>query len=82
MLQELKATVAKLSSSDGTLGALINDKKLYNKLNDVLLGAEILIDDLRVHPKRYTGSIIFNRKDRTGPLTSPATKDSIPSGNK
>jgi hypothetical protein len=25
--------------------------------------------------------LIFNRKDKTGPLTSPAKKDSIPQGN-
>jgi hypothetical protein len=42
---------------------------------------EILVDDIRVNPKRYTGNIIFNRRDRSGPLTSPAKKDSVPEGN-
>lgn len=77
-LSTLKSVVARINSKDGTLGALINDKELYNKLTSTILSAEILLDDLRVHPKRYTGNIIFNRKDRTGPLTSPAKKDSIP----
>lgn len=75
-LSRLKSAISKISSNEGTLGALINDKKLYNKLNDVALGMELLLDDIRVHPKRYTGNIIFNRKDRTGPLTSPSKKDS------
>jgi phospholipid/cholesterol/gamma-HCH transport system substrate-binding protein len=78
MISQLKSTVAKLSSKDGTLGALINDKTLYNKLNDAILSAEILMDDLRTHPKRYVNLSIFGRKDKTGPITSPAIKDSIP----
>ena len=79
-ISQLKTTIAKVSNPNGTLGALINDKQIYNKLNDVFLSLEILMDDLRTHPKRYTGNIIFNRKDKTGPLTSPAKKDSIPGG--
>jgi phospholipid/cholesterol/gamma-HCH transport system substrate-binding protein len=78
MVSELKRTVAKISSKDGTLGALINDKQLYNKLYDAVLGAEILIDDLRTNPKRYVNFSIFGRKDKDGPLTSPSKKDSVP----
>ena len=77
-ISQLKATIHKLSSNDGTLGALINDKKLYNKLNDAVLSAEILMDDLRNHPKRYVNLSIFGKKDKSGPLTSPSKKDTIP----
>lgn len=45
-------------------GALMNDKTLYNKLNDAILSAEILIDDLRTHPKRYVNLSIFGKKDK------------------
>jgi len=81
MFAELKKTVAKISSNDGSLGALINDRALYNKLNDVMLSAEILMDDLRAHPKRYVNLSIFGKKDKGGQLTSPSKKDSIPTGN-
>jgi phospholipid/cholesterol/gamma-HCH transport system substrate-binding protein len=74
----LKTTINKIASKDGTLGALINDKALYNKLQDVLLSAEILIDDLRAHPKRYVNLSIFGKKDKGGALTSPSIKDTIP----
>lgn len=77
-IRVLKSTVAKIASNEGTLGALINDKSLYNKLNDAILSAEILMDDLRAHPKRYVNLSIFGRKDKTGPITSPSKKDSIP----
>jgi len=78
MIAQLKGTVAKISSTDGTLGAFINDKAIYNKLKDAILSAEILIDDLRAHPKRYVNLSIFGRKDRGGALTSPTIKDTIP----
>ncbi len=82
MISQLKATVARVSSKDGTLGALINDKALYNKLYDAILGVEILVDDLRTNPKRYVNLSIFGKKDKDGPITSPAKKDTIPGGNK
>ena len=82
MISQLKGAVAKISSKDGTLGALINDKALYNKLNDMILSFEILADDLRTNPKRYVNLSIFGRKDKNGPITSPAIKDSVPGGNK
>jgi phospholipid/cholesterol/gamma-HCH transport system substrate-binding protein len=83
VIDELKATlisfknmIAKLSSSDNTLGKLMNSKELYDQIQKNLNSLETLTDDLRMHPKRYTGNIIFNRKDKTGPLTSPVPKDS------
>lgn len=76
-VQDLKAMSAKISSKDGTIGALINDRTLYNKLNDAILSFEILADDLRANPKRYVNLSIFGRKDRNGPITSPLRKDTI-----
>lgn len=78
MIGSLKNTAAKINSKDGTIGALLNDKTLYNKLTDAILSAEILMDDLRKNPKRYVNLSIFGKKDKTGPITSPAIKDSIP----
>ena len=78
MISSMKGAVAKISSKEGTLGALINDKTLYNKLTDAILSAEILMDDLRTNPKRYVNISVFGRKDKNGPITSPAIKDSIP----
>jgi phospholipid/cholesterol/gamma-HCH transport system substrate-binding protein len=80
-LSFLKSAAARLTGNDGTLGKLINDKVLYQRLTTAILAAETLMDDIRVNPKRYTGSIIFNRRDRTGPLTSPTIKDTLPAGD-
>ncbi|MES1222037.1 MAG: MCE family protein, partial [Bacteroidota bacterium] len=79
-LTELKRTMAKVSSPNGTLGALMNDKQLYNKLNNTISSAELLLDDVRVHPKRYVNISVFGKKDKSGPLNSPTPKDSISAG--
>lgn len=78
LVGKLKSVTTKIENKDGTIGALLNDKTLYNKLKDAILAAEILMDDLRTHPKRYVNLSVFGRKDKTGPITSPAIKDSIP----
>ncbi len=77
-ISQLKGTMAKISSKEGTLGALINDRQLYDRLNSAVLSAEILIDDLRTHPKRYVNVSVFGKKDKGGALTSPAIKDTVP----
>jgi phospholipid/cholesterol/gamma-HCH transport system substrate-binding protein len=76
-ISQLKAVIARINSKDGTLGALINDKALYNKLTDAVISAEILMDDLRINPKRYVNLSIFGKKDKKGPITSPTNKDTI-----
>ena len=77
-ISQLKSVMTKISSNEGTLGALINDRQLYNRLSDAVLSAEILIDDLRAHPKRYVNISVFGKKDKGGALTSPAIKDTVP----
>ncbi len=80
-LVEFKNTIDKLNSKDGTLGLLMNDKELYKNLNNTVTSAEILLDDLRVHPKRYINISVFGKKDKSVPLSSPTKKDSISAAN-
>jgi len=67
----LNKLVEKVSSTDGSLGKLMNDKTLYNNLNNTIRSANILVDDLRVHPKRYVSISVFGKKDKSGPLMAP-----------
>lgn len=88
-VSELKNTItgfnSSLNSKDGTLGLLLNDRQMYNKLLDVstrldktALSAEILLDDIRLHPKRYLNISIIGGGKGAEPITSPASKDTIP----
>lgn len=80
-ITELKNTVTRLdkniNSNNGTLGKLMNDQKLYEQMNKAALSLEILLDDLRVHPKRYVNISLFGGKNKPDPLTSPVAKDTI-----
>lgn len=68
---ELKNTIARVNSDKGTLGLLINDTKLYNNLNATSNKLNVLLDDVRVNPKRYVNISVFGRKDKNGPLLVP-----------
>ncbi|MEO6231384.1 MAG: MlaD family protein [Ferruginibacter sp.] len=70
-ITELKNTIGMVNSSNGTLGLLINDNKLYNNLNATSNKLNLLLDDFRVHPKRYVNISVFGRKDKSGPLLTP-----------
>jgi phospholipid/cholesterol/gamma-HCH transport system substrate-binding protein len=74
----LRGSIDKINSPNGTLGAMINDRKLYDQLNRAALGLEILIDDIRVNPKRYVNISVFGGKTKTDALTSPSLKDTLP----
>jgi phospholipid/cholesterol/gamma-HCH transport system substrate-binding protein len=75
-ISELQKLMAK-ANGNGSLGKLLNDPALYNNISATTIKLQTLLDDFRLHPKRYTGSIIFNRKDKTGPLTSPVPIDTL-----
>ncbi len=74
----IKTSIDKLNNPNSTLGALTNDRKLYDQINRTVLGLEILFDDVRLHPKRYVNLSVFGGKSKPDALTSPATKDTIP----
>jgi phospholipid/cholesterol/gamma-HCH transport system substrate-binding protein len=73
----LTQVISRVNSTEGSLGALINDKALYNNLNNLTRSLNVLIDDLRVHPKRYVNVSVFGKKDKGDYLTAPLpVKDS------
>jgi phospholipid/cholesterol/gamma-HCH transport system substrate-binding protein len=84
-VNELKNTIASMNSKKGSLGLLMNDRELYDKLtkmterlHSAALSAEITLDDLRLHPKRYVNISVFGGKSKGEALSSPARKDTIP----
>ena len=68
---KLNAVTAKVNSKDGTLGLLMNDKKLYTNLENSARSLNILLDDLRVNPKRYVNISLIGRKNKGGYLEVP-----------
>ena len=80
----LKDAINKVNSKDGTMGLLLNDKKLYQNLESTTRSLNILLDDFRAHPKRYVNVSVFgSKKDKTPYLTAPLNDSSAnPSNHK
>ena len=62
-----------LNSGKGTAGKLLNDDKLYDNLESTSKQLELLLQDLRLNPKRYVHISVFGKKNT--PYEKPA--DSI-----
>ncbi len=59
---ELESTTKAVNSKDGTLGMLVNDKDLYNKLDGTVVKLKALLEDIEKYPRRYTGVTERQRK--------------------
>ena len=70
-ISNLKSLVGKLNSNDGTIGLLLNDPNLYKNLASTANKLNILIDDVRVNPKRYVNISILGKKNSSPPLSYP-----------
>ncbi len=72
----MKDIVYKLNKPDGTLGKLLNDPTLYQNLASTGNKLNLLIDDIRLHPKRYVSISVFGKKSVNPPLKVP-TPDTL-----
>lgn len=55
-IQQISETV---NSTDGTVGLLLNDKALYNKVSRTIESADTLINDIKANPKKYLKISVF-----------------------
>ncbi|MFS8082436.1 MAG: MlaD family protein [Ginsengibacter sp.] len=76
-INNFKEGSQKINSKDGSLGLLLNDKTLYNNLEGTANKLNILLDDIRVHPKRYVNISIFGKKDKGNYITAPLIDDTL-----
>lgn len=66
----LNGILSKVNSPDNTIGALMNDKKVYNDLDKAIVNLNLLLKDLRLHPKRYVHLSVFGNKKMEDPIMS------------
>lgn len=76
-ISSFKAVAEKVNSKDGSLGLLLNDKNLYNNLEATTQKLNTLIDDVRIHPRRYVNISVFGRKDKGNYLAAPVSNDTL-----
>ena len=70
-IADLKSGIAKLNSTTGTAGLLLNDTRLYNNLTATANKVNLLLDDLKTNPKRYLSFSVFGKKYKGTELTVP-----------
>lgn len=55
----LTLVMGRIEKGEGTLGLLINDDKLYNDLEKSARELNLLLEDIRLNPKRYVRVSVF-----------------------
>lgn len=63
---ELQGVVGKINQGQGSLGLLVNDRQMYDNLNNASKSLDNLLIDLRENPKRYVHFSVFGggKKDK------------------
>ena len=70
-INNLKMSLSKINSSEGTIGLLLNDPALYKNLTATSNKINTLLDDIRIHPKRYVSISVFGKKEKGEPISIP-----------
>jgi len=73
-VEKLSAVIAQIQQSQGTLGMLVNDKALYQQLSETLTNIELLTQDIRLNPKRYTTVLSKKSKPYVKPEADPGSE--------
>ena len=81
-MMDLRATMKKIESPNGTLGMLINDKAMYYNLAQSSADLDRLLVDVRLNPKRYVNFSLIGRKNKSGDVVVDVMKpgQALPAG--
>lgn len=58
-MTEFNAIMARINNGDGSLGLLVNNDSLYNNLEQSANKLDLLLDDIRLNPRRYIHFSVF-----------------------
>jgi phospholipid/cholesterol/gamma-HCH transport system substrate-binding protein len=67
-MKNLNEVSSKINEGNGSIGLLINDKSLYQKLDNSAKDLDLLLIDVKKNPKRYVHFSVFGRKDKEAKL--------------
>lgn len=71
-VKQMEDVMNNLNSNNGTMGKLLNDPTLYQNLVSTANKLNLLLDDMRMNPKRYVNiSLIGGGKSKGQPLMTP-----------
>ncbi len=61
---KLNKVLTSIESGEGSMGKLLKDEALYNNLVNSTKEVELLVKDLKEHPKRYVHFSLFGKKEK------------------
>lgn len=67
----LSKIVQKIETGEGTLGQLVNNDKMYNELEASSLQLKQLLEDIKLHPKRYVHFSVFGKSSKKNAFIEP-----------
>ena len=73
-LFEFDKILQKIENGEGTIGLLLNDKEMYNNLSSASKQLDLLIEDMKKHPKRYVTFSLLGGKRTTFELKKDTVK--------
>lgn len=63
-MEELHLFTNRLNNPNGSLSRLLNDESLYSHLDSTVVNASLLLEDLRLNPRRYVHFSVFGGKKK------------------
>ena len=64
LVNNLNSITTSLKNSEGTAGKLINDKSIYDNLENATNQLNRLIEDIKLNPSRYINFSVFGKKNK------------------
>ena len=64
LVNNLNSITKSLKNSEGTAGKLINDKSIYDNLENATNQLNRLIEDIKLNPSRYINFSVFGKKNK------------------
>ena len=62
--ENLSNVLENINNGDGSISKLISNDSLFNNLNDASKSIDLLLEDIRLNPKRYIHFSIFGKKNK------------------
>ncbi|MEZ4799120.1 MAG: MlaD family protein [Flavobacteriales bacterium] len=63
-LESFDGVMTKVNEGTGTLGQLVNNDSLHVELVNASHSLDLLLEDMRLHPKRYVHFSVFGKKEK------------------
>lgn len=63
-ISNVNGIMRQMTDPDGTIGALMSDRGLYDSMNRTVNDMDSLMIDLKANPKRYVHFSVFGRKNK------------------